>query len=224
MPLPFLLCSATSVKEAGPKMSYLRHKYIKEISRQIKSIYPHYCIAYDSCVCWGEPYFCKDLLDKQGKLAVTWLSWWCQQSTVFNQIAFWLQICSKSFSKGCIGSTPTCPFHGFPSPFPYKDKQQIIHFFKVTWEDCNYNDCKRRKKKEAIFQCRHIRSLASEAEIIFIYVLVKEIGDNIQAKKAKTEKSLNLQSSRKVIPLEIHSARALKNSFQSLSFTDLRNT
>lgn len=26
----------------------------------------------------GEPHFCKDLLDKQGKLAVTWLSWWCQ--------------------------------------------------------------------------------------------------------------------------------------------------
>ena len=77
--------------------------------------------------------------------------------------------------------TLICPFHGFLSPFPYKDKQQIIHFFRVTWKDSKIaiTIIEKAKKKETVFKCRHIKSLASEATIVFIYVLVKEVGDSI---------------------------------------------
>lgn len=69
MPLPFLLCCGASVKEAGPQMSYLGHKYIKEIPEKTV-IDLDYCIACDAWlrerVCCG--YVCVETLFLQSPL------------------------------------------------------------------------------------------------------------------------------------------------------------
>lgn len=129
-------------------------------------------------------------------LAITWLSWWCHQSTVFNQIVFWLQIFSKSFFKECIWLTLTCPLSGFLMPFPYKDKQKLMRFFKETWEHYSRNYWKTKtKKKHLVFKYRHIRPLASEAVIIiFICVGKGSLRHHFSQKETASPWTLRTQS------------------------------
>lgn len=103
------------------------------------------CCLWLMCVCvWGG-YFCKTLTDKQDKLAVTWLSWWCHKSTVFNRIIFWSQILRKEDVLSMHSPFPPMSVSCLSYTFSLGKEGIDNSFMWGTWEDCGYSDTKERE-------------------------------------------------------------------------------
>lgn len=140
---PFLSCCSIALEPKQKALKWVSWD-ISILKRKKVNLSPLLYCLWLVRICGGN-YFCKSLADTQDKLAVTWLSWWCQQSTVFNQIIFWCQIFRKLILKKNTHLTnPPMSMSWLSYRFSLQKWGVDNSFIWSTWQECSYNDDKRK--------------------------------------------------------------------------------